>query len=990
MFGNLEEKIERSYLKKQTCSKETIDSAKRVIEEYETTYSTIKSDNELARKYAIVDINNQNAIEEISMLVMSACSRARGRKWMIPGKEIIWDIIPRFTQVAGGIELCKVDRRNVFGRQRTGEGKTVTLLFVIAFLAKKGSVHVLTANDYLAKRDKMWVGPILDILGITNSWLSDDEGLKRDAYKTQVLYGSDKEFTFDYLRDTIRKPSQSLICPKRDYAIIDEADHILIDELSTPIVLSQPTGGINKDMEMAKEVVSGLVKKQQTLISNLLKEINTTIDSKCVNDDVLRKITTLRYCGVFYEDVKKFLSVNYKEVEKSEKHEILLTQTYLLEEICSDLFFIVDRQSDVCYFTEKGLKTIETDYLGKNLFTIPDYKEINSRINKTRLEDLYKNQLQEKLSFKQIRQNSIIKSLLVTLQAHVLLFKDRDYIIKDNSIELITKSIGRSDSLKRFNDDLSLAVEFKENVKVKNKTTVVASTLLPNFISLYKRFSSLSGTIFPDQKEFAQTYNSRIVNVPSFKKLIAFHEMGIIYETKHKKHKAILKKIRSLYKFKNPILIGTNSVEYSEELSEILAEDEIPHHVLNARNESEEAKIVAAAGELGSIIIATNIAGRGTDIKVEDRVNNEIVENFLILLKEKLSKERSIRISCYSFKEKDLLISKLKSMEDNSFELVEIRKGSKAIIELRCNSQKRFWNVDFNLGLHVIVAETFVSRRIENQLRGRTGRQGAPGSSSLFISLEDDNLNHITSLTSLIRKVLFGKAKFLNHSQKVHNYLISMIYRFNEGNEYENRKERLFYDRITEEHRKEIGVYRKYLINNKIKEFMKLVIDGVIDDLFSNNKNGDDSEKIKEISCELFEYLNVIPSFLKGEDVIDSSIINQIKEFIWDHYLKLAKSQEDEMSNIIESSCDIIDRFWGQYLDQQDVVRVQAGRSMYLGKEYKVYYLNLITEYYQSILFELRKALALNFFQKELSNEKKSSSIIRKASLEDEISELIL
>ncbi len=987
MFENIEEKIESYQLKNSTCSEDSFTSAQRILDQYIEFSSTIKSDAELAKKYSSIDINENDAIENIALLVTSACFKLHGKKWHIPGKEILWDIIPRLPQIAGGIELCKLNDKNLFARQRTGEGKTITLLFVVAYLAKKGSVHVMTANDYLARRDQMWVGPILDMLGISNSWLSDDNKIKKNAYSAKVIYGSDKEFTFDYLRDTIRKPGITKLCANRDYVVVDEADHILLDELSTPIVLSQSVEDSNNDLKMANEIIVSLKKMQEKIIHSLLSEVDDAYNKSSVNDDIIKKIISLRYSGVCTEEIKIIWNKMHKEFAKSEKHEMILMQTQMLEEVCEDLYFIVDSE-DACYYTEKGLRLIENEFLQKRIFTIPDYNLISHRIHKTKLEDLYKDRLLTGLSYKESKQNSTIRAFLLVLQAHLLLQKDRDYIVKNGEVELITKSIGRSDTQKRFNQDLSLAVELKEKVKVKSKTVIVSATLLPNFISLYKRFAALSGTIFPDQEEFAKTYNARLFNVPSYKDVITHHESGRIFETKEKKHKAILRDVKFATRLKIPILVGTNSVEYSEELSLLFAKVKIPHKVLNARNEYEEADIVTKAGEAESIVIATNIAGRGTDIKVSDSVNKAICEEYLLLIKEKLNKHRPVKLIISSLVEKDLILNSLKENGVNDWILNQKKEGYQILLGNKFT--KRVFELPVYFGLRVIVSETFMSRRIENQLRGRTGRQGAPGSSAMFFSLEDDNMHLVSSMISLSRKVLFGRISFLREIKSVHNYLISMVNRINEGNEREHRKERLFYDRITEEHRKRVEAYRNLLHKSSINDFMKKVIYEFIDDLVSKLKKGLEERRIAELSERLKEVFNIQPEFLKDELSIDESVLDKIKSFMWEHYLRLNymhRGRDNTYKNILAA---IIDELWAQYLEQLSAHREQAGRSMYIGKDSKVYYINLVSEYFGTVLFEMKKASLINVYNNELPHEKNASPDHRMAELEDEISELIL
>lgn len=990
MFENIEEKIESYQLKSRTCSETSFKSAQKILDKYKEFSSTIKDDGELLKRYNNVDANEEDAIEKIALLVTTACFRLQGKKWHIPGKEILWDIIPRLPQIAGGIELCKLDSKNLFARQRTGEGKTVTLLFVIAYLAKKGSVHVITANDYLARRDQMWVGPILNMLGISNSWLSDDIKTKSKTYSAKVIYGSDKEFTFDYLRDTIRKPGIKKLCKDRDYVVVDEADHILLDELSTPIVLSESAKDSNSDLKMANDIIVSIKEMQEKRVCDLLFSVEDAFKNSSVEEHVLKNVISLRYSGVCYDKIRTLQSKMYKEFAKSEKLEMILMQTQMLEEICNDLYFIVDLQRDTCYFTENGLKLIEESFLKKRVFTIPDYNLISNRIHKTKLEDLYKNRLLKDLSFKEDRQNSLIRAFLLSLQAHLLLHKDRDYLIKNGEVELITKSIGRSDTQKRFNQDLSLAVELKENVKVKSKSTVVSATLLPNFISLYKRFAALSGTIFPDQEEFTKIYNARLFNIPTFKKVIAHHKSGRIFETTEKKHKVIIRDVKFASKLKIPILVGTNSVEYSEELSQLFSKAKIHHKILNARNEYEEAEIVSKAGNAGSVVIATNIAGRGTDIKVSDSVNNIICNEYYLLIKEKLNKNRPVKLICHSSIEKNLILKCLKVNNINRWTIKQKGKNGSFQVLIGDNSRKRTIEFPVYFGLRVIVSETFMSRRIENQLRGRTGRQGAPGSSAMYFSLEDDNLHSISSMSSLIRKVLFGRVSFLGKIDSIHNYLISMVNRINEGNDREHRKERLFYDRITEEHRKKIEGYRNLLHEPSINNFMYKIIEEYIDELANKLKKGLDEKRLEEFCKKLKEDFNILPEFLKEEFSIDNDLLKKVKTFMWEHYLKIDYLNSKENKNYREVLCAIIDELWAQYLEGLSAVRDQAGRSMYLGKDDKVYYINIVTEYFMSVIFEMKKASVINVFHNELSHEKNASPTHRMAELEDEISELIL
>ncbi len=788
MLNYLEEFLSARTFSANTISEKTIDMAQSVIDNAYSLCSSPDGRVRLSHLYSNINSLKPDSDQHAATYIVAAAIYLCGRTWKIFENTYTWNIVPRKLQIAAALELCKKDKRT-FAVQPTGEGKTITALIAIAILARRGSVHVITANDYLASRDYQWIGPVLDVLGIKSTFLDKCITCKSNCYSTSVVFGSDKEFLFDYLRDSMRPHDLPRQCMVRENVLVDEGDHILLDELMTPAIISKEQPDSNPYRLKADTIVRNLNNLQDNACSSLLGMLNSsrfTLHSK----EQLSAITALRYSGKMNKEMFEFFEQKRAAVIESERFEFkMLMKNEEADWYAKHLYFIVNHQEKSCVFTDRGMDYIEKE-LGQSVFTLPECYNDNDF---------------------DVAHYQLLASLQSALIAYTLLKRDIDYIIRDSKIEVITTSIGRADSLKRFRHDLSGAVAIKEQVEYDGDSLSVTRSTIAAFIKEYQHCAILSGTLLPDHTDFEKIYNIRAFHVPFDKVSIVRHQGGKIYQDSSSKLDAILKEVLYFHSFGRPILIGTNSIINSEAIAGNLIANGVLVRILCAKNEEEESGIIAQAGGYGSVTVATNMAGRGCDINVPKETERRICHTFAEYLKDQTSKCNIIYIQCESKYESEILCNQL-IISGISYE-TSIQQQQLSTFKVQGKLQTGTVTLKFGLGLHVIISECCTSRRIEMQLRGRTGRQGNPGSSSLFISLQDDALVAVPS----VRWLGMGINRWFGHPNHpiLMRFFLWMINLATEGNQRFFRDEQLFFDSVSETYRKRVVELREKAIESE-------------------------------------------------------------------------------------------------------------------------------------------------------------------------------
>ena len=606
-----------SYLQSRT--KELKAVIKKSIEQQESKKLVNIDDSKELKKIRSQITNNvlEHHLIESFALVKHACRLLYDEEWEVVGQKIKWEMIPYDEQIIGGVVL----HQGKISEMKTGEGKTLVATFPIYLNALSGrGVHVITVNDYLAQRDAEWMGKVFETLGLTVGFIlnSMNPEQRKSSYNCDITYGTNNEFGFDYLRDNMTIDSEFLVQRKHNYAIVDEVDSVLIDEARTPLIISGPVETkINQSYVDLKRPVQSLVVKQTQLISSLVSEAQTILKNDSLSDDDKQKAGLLLLKAK--KGLPKFQKLQdlfqeqgtIKMMNAVESEYIAEKKTYLLDE---DLLFSIDEQSNSVDLSDKGREALSPD--NKDAFTIPDLGELLSDIDEQNLSDEQKQLQKEKVYKLHSERSSKIHYLSQLLKAYTLFDKDVEYVVQNGQVLIVDEFTGRVLPGRRFSGGLHQALEAKENVKIEKETQTLASITIQNYFRMYDKLSGMTGTADTEAAEFEKIYNLGVTVIPTHRPIKRNDFNDVIYKSMQAKYKAVIKEVGEYYAKGQPVLIGTVSVEVSELLSKMLKQKGIPHNVLNAKQHQSEAQIVSQAGLKKSITIATNMAGRGTDIKL--------------------------------------------------------------------------------------------------------------------------------------------------------------------------------------------------------------------------------------------------------------------------------------------------------------------------------------------------------------------------------------
>ncbi len=633
------------------------ETAKRFADHDKVEVTATPMDGDLAARFESVNIVGDKAFYDST--------------WMAGGTKIRWDMVHYDVQLIGGIVL----HQGKISEMATGEGKTLvaTLPVYLNALPGKG-VHIVTVNDYLARRDSEWMGMLFLFHGLTVDCIDRHEPnseSRKKAYLADITYGTNNEFGFDYLRDNMTRSPEELVQRKHNYAIVDEVDSVLIDDARTPLIISGPTPkGENQLFEDFKPNVQKVYNAQKNLVTNMLADAKKLLSQEPLSSENEKQggVLLLRAHHGLPKNkaLIKFLSEpGMRALLQKTENFYMQEQSKNMHIIDDELFFVIDEKNNSVDLTEKGIDLITSGTDDVRFFILPDIGNEIAELEKQNLSDndrlLRKNEMLQEYEVKSERVHTVTQ----LLKAYSLFEIDVDYVIIDNKIKIVDEQTGRIMEGRRWSDGLHQAVEAKENVKIEAATQTYATITLQNYFRMYKKLAGMTGTAETEAGEFWNIYKLDVVVIPTNRPVIRKDFQDLVYKTKREKYNAVIAEIVDLVEHGRPVLVGTTSVEISELLSKMLNLRKIRHNVLNAKLHQKEADIVAEAGQVGTVTIATNMAGRGTDIKLGPGV----------------------------------------------------REAG---------------------GLAIIGTERHESRRVDRQLRGRAGRQGDPGTSQFFVSLEDD------------------------------------------------------------------------------------------------------------------------------------------------------------------------------------------------------------------------------------------------------------
>ncbi len=663
-------------------------------------------------------------LNEAYGLVYEACRRHVGKSWKVVSQDLNWEMVPFDVQIAGAIVL----NEGSIAEMATGEGKTLVAVMPLYLnaLMKKG-VHLVTVNDYLAKRDSEWMGEIYRFLGLTVGCLQNDMDPeeKKAVYGCDVIYGTNNEFGFDYLRDNMKMRRESQVQLHHYYAIVDEVDSVLVDEARTPLIISGPVQGSakNDNFSFLRGKVEKLVLMQKRMINDYMSVLEKPqVQTEEENDDYDTGVKLLLSRRGDPKN-KKFMKL--RKMPGYEKLMLKVEADFMrekkLHELDEELYFVIDEKSNTIDLTDKGRNALSAE--DQELFVLPDLSMKINEIESDESLDIKDRIHKKDLAYRKYAEKSqVIHSFSQLLKAYTLFEKDVEYVVQDGRVMIVDEFTGRLMPGRRFSDGLHQALEAKEKVKIEGETQTFATITLQNYFRMYEKLAGMTGTAETEEEEFHKIYKLEVNVVPTNKPVRRIDYDDVIFRTKREKYKAILQEVKKFHEAGLPVLVGTVTVEVSETLSRMLKRDGIPHNVLNAKQHQSEAEIVSKAGKKGAVTIATNMAGRGTDIKLEKGV---------------VKCERCC-IRCET--------------PDDCADCPNEEKKSKCTEDVPC-------------GLQIIGTERHESRRIDRQLRGRSGRQGDPGSSRFFTSLEDNLMRLFGSerISTVMDKLGIEEGEVITH-----------------------------------------------------------------------------------------------------------------------------------------------------------------------------------------------------------------------------------
>ncbi len=825
---------------------------------------------------------------EAFAVVKQVCQRLLGKEWTAAGQPVTWNMVPYDVQLIGAIAL----HEGRIAEMATGEGKTLvaTMPLYLNALSGKGA-HLITVNDYLAQRDSEWMGEVYRFLGLSVgvvlNGMPPPERIK--AYHCDITYGTNSEFGFDHLRDNMVLDPAEMCQPVHNYAIVDEVDSVLIDEARTPLIIAGPVEHSTHQFGEMKGPVEKLVRDQRRLTSGFLKEAREMLQ-EAEEDEKKRYEAGILLLKVFRGAPKNSELTNWISEDPGIK--ILITQVendFLREKslhlIDEELFYSLDEKSHIIDLSELGRARMAEYTRGdESMFVLPDLSVQIVRIQDDEsLSDDEKLARQDELSRDFSERSERIHNISQLLRAYSLFEKDVEYVVQDGKVQIVDEFTGRIMFGRRFSDGLHQAIEAKESVRIQQETQTVASITLQNFFRMYDQLAGMTGTAATEADEFFDIYGMDVVVIPTNEPINRDDNNDMVYKTKKEKMEASVGRIRELHQQKLPVLVGTASVDVSQILSKMLKREKIPHHVLNAKQHHKEALIVAKAGEPGAVTIATNMAGRGTDIKLGAGVIH-------------WGKE----------------------------------PGDKA---------------HASGGLHILGTERHESRRIDLQLRGRSGRQGDPGYSEFYLSLEDDLMRLFGSdrIAGVMDRLGVKEGEVITHSMITKS--IERAQKRVEEQNYVIRKHLLEYDDVMNQQRKVIYDKRRDILEGRrLQQFLDEMVEDYTEDLverFTGETVRADNWNWEELQSEGLRILGVTFEELSDRHSLKSEELLEFVRRVSTENLERKRTllQDDLMDRLIRfAMLTTIDHHWKEHLHEMDMLKEGIGFQAYAQK-------NPLTEY---------------------------------------------
>ena len=733
-------------------------------------------------------------------------------QWDAAGKAILWDMVHYDVQLIGGIAM----HQGKIAEMQTGEGKTLvaTLPVYLNALSGKG-VHLVTVNDYLAKRDSAWMAPIFEFHGLSVDCIDyhqPNSEARRKAYLADITYGTNNEFGFDYLRDNMSHTPEDLVQRKHHFAIVDEVDSVLVDDARTPLIISGPIPeGDRHEFDELKPKVADLYTKQRTILTTVLADAKKKIGEGNTEEGAILLLRVYRGLPKNKALIKFLSEEGVKQLLQKTENNYMQDNNREMHVIDAELYFVIDEKNNSVELTDKGVEYLSESVQDKSFFVLPDIgteiAKIENQALKPEQEAAEKEVLFKDFGIKSER----IHTMTQLFKAYTLFEKDTEYVVMDNKVMIVDEQTGRIMDGRRYSDGLHQAIEAKESVKIEAATQTFATVTLQNYFRMYHKLTGMTGTAVTEAGELWEIYKLDVVEIPTNRPIARRDEEDLIYKTKREKYNAVIEEVTKLSQAGRPVLIGTTSVEISELLSKMLNIRKVKHNVLNAKLHKKEADIVAEAGNPGVVTIATNMAGRGTDIKLSE----------------------------------------------------EVKVAG---------------------GLAIVGTERHDSRRVDRQLRGRSGRQGDPGSSQFFVSLEDNLMRLFGSdrVAKVMDRMGLEEGEVIQHSMMTKS--IERAQKKVEENNFGVRKRLLEYDDVMNAQREVIYKRRKHALEgNRLKVDIANMLFETCEDIVLSNKASND---FKNFEFQIISTFSITAPVLQEEfeAMPEGELIDKLYETTFNYY----------------------------------------------------------------------------------------------------------
>jgi preprotein translocase subunit SecA len=872
----------------------------------------------------------EEMLPEAFAMVKEACRRLMGSTWSVVGQKITWEMIPYDVQLIGGIVM----HEGRIAEMATGEGKTLVATMPLYLNALVGrGCHLVTVNDYLAKRDSEWMGRIYETLGLTVGCIQHDmtPQERQAAYGCDITYGTNNEFGFDYLRDNMAVRSEDRVQRGYHYAIVDEVDSVLIDEARTPLIIAGPVASGKQQFDELKPRVERLVRSQVKLVNQLMAEAESALGDDGNGDAYEAGIKLLQVSRGAPKN-KRFLKASQDGGVKKLVHRVEMDflRDKKMGELDEELYFSIDEKGQNVSLSEKGRECLAPD--DKNMFVMLDlHEEVENIEADESLTSAQKAERKAEVEQTYMTQNDRIHSINQLVKAYSLFEKDVEYVVKDGKVLIVDEFTGRLMPGRRFSEGLHQALEAKEGVKVEGETQTFATVTLQNFFRMYDKLAGMTGTAETEAGEFYEIYKLDVVVIPTNKPVRRIDYDDVIFRTRREKYNAIIEEIEEMHAARRPVLVGTVSVEVSETLSRLLKRTGINHSVLNAKYHQKEAEIVVQAGQPGAVTIATNMAGRGTDIKLGEGV-----------------------VRCHG---RCVLEEPDSSLDEEARAL------------------KRECLTGVPCGLHIIGTERHESRRIDRQLRGRSGRQGDPGSSRFYLSLEDDLMRLFGSerIAGVMDRLGVKEGEVIQHSMVTS--AIERAQKRVEAHNFDIRKHLLEYDDVMNQQREVIyGTRAEVLeggdLDGTIDEYMEEVLDERIA-RHVDPKAYCEEWNLPGLATDLsavvgrpFDLSWVVERKANAEELRES-LLGEIKSAYEGRRTELGPDVFPQVQKFV--MLQVIDEKWRDHLYEIDQLRGGIGLRAYGQRDPLIEYKSESYNLFLSLMNDIKETVVRNVFRVRLA-----------------------